>query len=79
MMDINTRDTIVLSDNNKYLVVSKINYNDNIYYYLIDEKNNENIKFCCEKFETNSFIEVENENLIKNLLPLFANATKDFF
>jgi len=70
-MNIDIKDTISLNDNNEYLVISKANYNNAIYYYLIDENNHENIKFCVEKSENNSLLEIEDANLIKTLLPLF--------
>ena len=56
----------------------KVNYENNIFYYLIDELNNENIKFCMEnKKNDNSIIEIENQELINTLLPMFLNETKE--
>jgi len=76
-MNIDIKDTLTLSDKNKYLVVGKINYIGNTYYYLVDELNHENIKFCLEKTSTNSLVEVINTSLIEVLIPLFAEAGKN--
>jgi len=74
-MDIDIKDIITLSDDNDYVVVGKANYQDNIYYYLIDKNNNENIKFCIENRVKSTLTEVEDNNLIKCLLPIFLNST----
>jgi len=74
-MDVEIKDTITLNDGNSYIVVSKTSHNDDIYYYLIDKDNNENIKFCVEKKENNSLLEVNDNNLIQQLLPVFLKAT----
>ena len=74
-MDIDVKDIITLSDDNEYVVASKVNYQDSAYYYLIDKDNSENLKFCVEKPENQSLIEIENENLIQNLLPLFLKSS----
>ena len=78
-MNIGIKDTITLNDNNDYLVVSKVNYENNTYYYLIDVLNNENTKFCIENKNTNnSIIEVIDQSLIQTLLPLFVDKAKDY-
>ena len=78
-MNIDIKDTVTLNDNKKYIVVGKTDYENNIYYYLIDEVNVENIKFCVEnKNRGNSIIEVADENLIQILLPLFVNSAKGY-
>ena len=73
MIDI--KDTITLDDNNQYLVVSKINYNNKIYYYLIDKNNAENLKFCY--LNNDELVETNNKELITMLLPLFLDVAKD--
>ena len=70
-MKIGIKDTITLSDGNSYVVVSKVSYQDRTYYYLIDKNNLENIKFCALKPENNSLLEVQDQNIIQHLLPLF--------
>ena len=70
-MKIEIKDTVTLSDKNRYVVVSKTNYKDKNYYYLIDENNNKNIKFCFENSQRKTFLEVHDKDLIQELLPLF--------
>jgi len=74
-MNVNIKDTITLSDDNSYVVTSKANYQNGIYYYLVDIDNMENIKFCIENIKNTSLIEVDDKDLIKQLLPLFIEAT----
>ena len=70
-MNIEIKDTIILSDNSRYIVVSKTNYKSNIYYYLIDENNHENIKYCIKHNNDNSLSEIFDKSLIQELLPFF--------
>lgn len=72
---INIKDTLVLDDDNEYVVVSKANYNNLTYYYLLDKYHNDNIKFCYE--EEDSLVEVEDEKLIKELIPILFDNAKD--
>jgi len=77
-MNIDIKDLITLSDNNEYVVCSKTEYQGNIYLYLIDINNNENIKFGLIKYNESSVnvIELENQQLIQKLLPLFFENAK---
>lgn len=78
-MNIDIKDIITLDDNNEYIVVSKINYQNNTYYYLVDKNNNTNLKFCIENKNTgNSIIELEDKLLIQTLIHLFAENAKQF-
>ena len=79
MTKIDMKDVITLSDNNKYVVCSKTNYESSDYLYLIDIVDNTNIKFGMEKIqgEQISIVEIENPELIQTLLPLFFNEAKD--
>ena len=72
MIDI--RDILTLDDNNEYVVVSKISYEDKIYYYLVDKNKNKNIKFCYEKED--NLVELNDKVLVTKLLPLFLEAAK---
>jgi len=74
-MDIDIKDTIVLSDDKEYVVVSKVNHQNDTYYYLIDKNVNENIRFCIENKSRQSLIDIEDKNLIQSLLPLFVEAS----
>lgn len=73
MIDI--RDILTLDDNNEYVVVSKITYEDKIYYYLVDKNDNANLKFCYEKED--NLVELNDKVLVTKLLPLFLEASKD--
>lgn len=75
-MNIDIKDVVTLSDNIRYAVVSKVNYGNNVYYYLTEIENIANIKFLVENKERNSLVEVEDKELIQKLLPLFVNETK---
>lgn len=68
-MTINIKDTLTLDDNNDYVVISKANYDNKIYYYLLDKNKKDNVKFCYEDDE--ELVEIEDKELITKLLPLF--------
>ena len=68
-MNIDIKDTLMLDDKNEYVVVSKINVKDKYYYYLVDIKNNENLKFCYQNDE--ELVELNDKELTTKLLPLF--------
>lgn len=70
---IEIKDILTLSDNNKYIVVSKVNYENKNYYYLINE-NNSDIKFCYE--DNNELVELDDKELTTKLIPLFIEVTK---
>ena len=72
---INIKDTLVLDDDNEYVVVSKAICNNIEYYYILDMYNSSNFKFCY--LENEELVEVENEELIKTLLPLLFDAAKN--
>ena len=78
-MEIEYQDIITLSDNNEYLVASKVNYNDSQYIYLVDINDNKNLKFA--EIENNCLISeldsILDEELINNLIPLFYNICKN--
>lgn len=74
-MKIDIKDVLTLDDGNKYVVVSKVSYENKVYYYLVDMNNNGNVKFCyCDSDE---LVELNNNALIMKLLPLFLKASKD--
>ena len=46
-MNIDIKDTLILDNNKQYIVISKANYNNQTYYYIVEEKNkNYDTKFC---------------------------------
>ena len=73
MIDI--KDVLTLADKNDYVVVSKINYENKIYYYLVDINKNDNLKFCYE--DNNELVEIEDKEFTTKLLPLFLEASKE--
>ena len=78
-MEIEYQDIITLSDENKYLVASKVNYNNTKYVYLVDINDNKNLKFA--EIENDGVISELDTNidakLINNLVPLFYNNSKN--
>ncbi len=76
-MTINIKDTLMLDDNNEYVVVSKAFYNDKDYYYLTDKKNFNNIKICYQ--DADYLVESNDKEVNTKLLPLFLmDAKKEF-
>ena len=63
------RDILTLDDHNDYVIVSKVNYENKFYYYLVDIHNPENLKFCCE--DNDKLVEVTDKKLNTKLLALF--------
>lgn len=74
-MEVEYQDIITLSDENKYVVASKVNLNNSKYVYLVDINNNKNLKFA--EIEQDGFLsELDSDidkELIKQLIPLFYN------
>ena len=72
-MKLEVKDTVTLDDNNEY-VISNIETIDNKeYFVLVDIKNLSNIKYMC--LDNNSFLEIEDEELIKKIALSVANNT----
>ena len=71
----NIKDIVTLSDKNEYQVISKVSYESEIYYYLVDINEISNIKFLYENGE--KLAEIEDEKLVNELLPLFYNEIKE--
>jgi len=69
------RGVVTLDDNNKYAIVSKIDYEEKKYYYLVDINNVENLMFCYE--DKGDLVKLNDAELIKKMLPLFLDASKD--
>lgn len=68
-MNIDIKDTLKLDDNNEYVVVGKVNYENKYYYYLIDMEEPENLMFCYE--DNGDLVELMDKDLTAKLLPLF--------
>ncbi len=71
----NIKDLVTLSDDNKYQVISKTNYEGLIYYYLVDMNDITNIKFLYENGD--KLTEVDDSDVINRLLPRFLEEIKD--
>lgn len=72
---IEIKDIVTLSDKNEYQVVSKIDYEYRIYYYLVDINEISNVKFLYENGD--KLTEVDDPELVNKLLPMFYNEIKD--
>lgn len=68
-MIIDIKDVLTLDDNNEYVVISKINYDNKNYYYLLDKNNSSNIKFCYQ--DNDELVQLNDKKLVTKLLPLF--------
>lgn len=66
---IQIKDVVTLSDQNEYLVVSKVDHEYRTYYYLVDINDNSNVLFLYENGE--KLTEVEEPELVSKLLPMF--------
>lgn len=66
---IQIKDVVTLSDQNEYLVVSKVDHEHRNYYYLVDINDNSNVLFLYENEE--KLTEVEEPELVSKLLPMF--------
>jgi len=73
-MNINIKDILTLSDDNRYVVISKAQYENKQYLYLIDINNNENMKFCY--IDNYEIVESNNKELNTKLIPLFYETSK---
>ena len=69
----NLLNLVTLSDKNKYIVVSKADYNKKIYVCLVDIKNNQNIKYCY--LENDEIVEINKEDLDQTLLLKLARSS----
>lgn len=74
-MNIEIKDTITLSDNKEYVVVSKVKHENNTYYFIIDVADDKNFRFCVEK--KFYLVDVSDEKLKNTLLPLFMQQAKE--
>lgn len=73
----NIKDILTLSDGNKYVIASKVEYNYKIYLYLVDINHNSNIKFCY--LENDEVVIVKDSKLINKLSPLLLKEMRNMF
>ena len=74
-MNIDIKDILKLDDNNEYVVVGKVSFENKNYYYLIDMEDSENLMFCYE--DNGDLVEVKDKELTAKLLPLFLDKSND--
>ena len=72
---IEIKDIVTLSDQNEYQVVSIVDYEYRIYYYLVEINEISNVKFLYKNGD--KLTEVEDKELVNKLLPMFYEQIKD--
>lgn len=82
MMDIDIKDVITLDDDKEYVVVSKVVYKEETYFYIVDinisnneGESEEGLKILKLNKENQKLVEFDDKELIKTLLPLFLKET----
>ena len=65
---LNIRDLITIKDG-KYMVISKVELEGVIYYYLANTLKNDDFMFC--SVDGDELVQILNDDLIKKLIPLF--------
>ena len=74
-MNIDIKDLVTLDNDVEYIVTSKTNYENELYYYFVNSNDTTDFKILRFNKNNNKLIEFENPNLIKKLLPLFLKET----
>lgn len=64
----NLNDIIKLSDNNNYLVLSKILYNDIYYFYIVDIMDNFNFKIVTNI--NDNIMEIKDNKILDKIIKL---------
>ncbi len=77
-MNIEIKDLVTLDNDIEYIVKSKTNYNNELYYYFVNANDDNDFKILRFNKNTNKLIEFENQDLIRKLLPLFFKETLNF-
>ncbi len=77
-MNININDKVTLSNDRKYVVISKIEHEGVIYYYLVDEDSKTDIKICFENVANQSLIQIKNPEMIAELFPIFLKKSQEY-
>ena len=67
---IDVRDIITLKDN-KYMVISKVELEGKLYFYIANVEKNEDFKFCY--LEDDYLVEINDSNLVQKLIPMFTD------
>lgn len=71
---------IELEDKKEYIVISNAEFEGKVYYFIMEEQNQTNVKFCVEKVkdEKTYFEEFSDKKLFMQLQPLFEKSSKEF-
>lgn len=72
MIDI--KDVLTLEDDKKYVVVSKIDYENKVYFYLVGVEEITDVKFGY--LDNDEFVEINDKELVTKLLPYFYKDVK---
>lgn len=67
-MNLNKNDVIKLSDNNSYLVLSKVLYNNIYYFYIVDILDNSNVKIVSITY--NNIIDIKDDEVLDEVIKL---------
>ncbi len=68
-MNFEVKSTVTLSDDKKYMVMSKVEYNGTKYLFLINIDDDKDYKFCNLNNE-NKLFQIKDEELIHTIAPL---------
>lgn len=71
---IDVKDVLTLEDDKKYVVVSKIDYENKVYFYLVGVEEITDVKFGY--IDNNEFVEINDKELVTKLLPHFYKDVK---
>lgn len=71
---IDVKDVLTLEDDKKYVVVSKIDYENKVYFYLVGVEEITDVKFGY--LDNDEFVEINDKELVTKLLPYFYKDVK---
>ena len=71
---IDVKDVLALEDDKKYVVVSKIDYENKVYFYLVGVEEITDVKFGY--IDNDEFVEINDKELVTKLLPHFYKDVK---
>lgn len=71
---IDVKDVLTLEDDKKYVVVSKIDYANKVYFYLVGVEEITDVKFGY--IDNDEFVEINDKELVTKLLPHFYKDVK---
>lgn len=72
---IDVKDVLTLEDDKKYVVVSKIDYENKVYFYLVGVEEITDVKFGY--LDNDEFVEINDKELVTKLLPHFYKDVKN--